>query len=1388
MAKRNLLFVISMIMAIAMLTTAVLATEPNNEQTTVIDLSAGSYIIEADGEYTVSSYEGENTLTIKADAAVTLQGVNITAAADSSAINIESGNVTINVSADSTLIGGDNGAGIYVAEGASVTITGGKLIAKGNAGADDTSGAAGIGGTWANGNSGAITIDGATVDAYGYGVHGSGIGSGSGKVIGEIKIINSASVTAYGGYYADGAGTKLQSNYGKTDPEGGVGIGGGAKTVSTVADIAITDSTVSAYGGSKAAGIGANFWSSCGTITISGNSDVTAQGGSSSAGIGTSRAGDNGVSANIVISGGTVKATGGDYGAGIGGGYNNDSLGNGADESALPEIKVTISAGEITAVGGEGGAGIGGGYKTDNVDIDITGGAVFAKAGALVSGKTVENGGSASAIGTGANGSGKFENCPAVEVADAATITVTAYDGGKAAVEGMTNEDADKKDNIVVNTYVTGLSGSGTTEDPYIIGTVDELKWFAASVDGGNQYLDQVIVLTADIDLYAIDDDGERVTFNPIGENEQYFRGTFDGQGHTISNLYQSGWALEYDWYNYGSIGLFSYLWDATIKNLTIENAECFVEGGNVGGIAGSAWGDCTFENIEIINSTFATYNNRAAGIVGYTGGEGATFTFKDIIVDEDTVIAGLWGSFDSSLGGIMGSLGAESNAHFEDVEVACRLDAYNDVTASYKYYNYRMCGMLIGRITKNSGGTLVPEQVGVTLGDNVVVTFGDWANYHYIWDDSLSYGCQRIESGYQYGGIDVSKYPDAEITYQRFDKLFSGTQMGGYGVSEYTDANGNSVEVIIDIVTVNGKGFWTLQEALDAAVAESGNVTVEILDDLDLSFVDWRPVTVSAPNYPVVTVNGNNKTITGLNNMLFAGTWAGNSGLIINDLTIKDSVIVNDENDEQGTVGVGAFIGYPQASETITLNNCHLMNSTVKGGHWTGGLIGMAGGYNGNDGPVFMNLTITGCSVTDSIIEGKGSVGGVIGHGSCAAWTKVVIDDTEASGNTITSIGSSTNKAGSIMGTIGAAGQETTAAGQTKTGGSEVCATTKNNIVTSGGTTITTIYGRQGTSTGVLILTAGGNYENYPIEENVTYAMPAPDCSIAKTNKGTWSVLSSSNGDSDLSIWYLLLLQLRSQKFEITADATEGGMITPKGISEVKYDNDITYTITPDDGYAIADVVVDGESVGAVSEYTFESVKEAHTITAFFEELAWENPFGDVDEDDWFYEDIEYAYENGLMIGTSDDSFSPTEIVNRAMLVTVLWRLEGSPVVDSSIDFDDVPENEWYTDAVNWASANGIVNGYGDGAFGATNELTHEQVVAILNRYAVYKKWSENLDGNASDDYANSDWSENNVLWAEENGMFDGIGSDISNLTESADRAELAAYLRRFCEKFITE
>lgn len=479
------------------------------------------------------------------------------------------------------------------------------------------------------------------------------------------------------------------------------------------------------------------------------------------------------------------------------------------------------------------------------------------------------------------------------------------------------------------------------------------------------------------------------------------------------------------------------------------------------------------------------------------------------------------------------------STFHFENLTAKGATENYHGLANGVVAVTYKDCNI--------NGLRFLYATEGVSFED---CAFNAQGVEHSFW----TYGASKVtvkNSTFTYTDRAVNCYSEngaeheADITFEGCSFTYAGTADAPAGAVEINSGSSKSIELTMNgctapekgamwfnsqwdskkgentVVTVddvivwqvlaaakvNGVEYKSLQVALDAAAAGTGNVTVEILRDVDLTGIDWNPVTVSAPGYPVVTVEGNNKTITGLNDMLFAGTWAGGSGLIIKNLTIDESAIVNDKDDAKGTVGVGAFIGFPQASATITLENCHLKKSSVEGGHWTGGLIGYAAGYAGEDGPVFMNLTVKNCSVTGSTITGKGSVGGIIGHGSGNGWTNVVIEETTVQGNTITSTGSSAIKAGAIMGTIGAAGQPTTANGVTKTGGATVSATVAGNTVTSNGTAITTIYGRQGTSTGMLYLN-GGTYDNNPIEENVAYAKPAEGFMCQANSDGTYSVV----------------------------------------------------------------------------------------------------------------------------------------------------------------------------------------------------------------------------------------------------------------------------------------
>ena len=252
----------------------------------------------------------------------------------------------------------------------------------------------------------------------------------------------------------------------------------------------------------------------------------------------------------------------------------------------------------------------------------------------------------------------------------------------------------------------------------------------------------------------------------------------------------------------------------------------------------------------------------------------------------------------------------------------------------------------------------------------------------------------------------------------------------------------------------------------------------------------------------------------------------------------------------------------------------------------------------------------------------------------------------------------------------------------------------------------------------------------------------------------------------------------LYNRKFDITATAADGGTIDPEGVTKVPYSKSITYTITPHAGYTIKSVLVDGKDIGAVNTYTFKSVTKKHTIHAIFEAV---NPYTDIKANDWFYDDVLFVTVEGLMNGTGNGKFSPATTSDRAMLLTVLWRLEGSPVVNGSAAFTDVADGQWYSDAIAWASANGIVNGYGNGKFGPNDPLTREQIMAILNRYAAYKNWTDGIALPMLPQYTCSDWAESNVIWAEISGLLTNLGVNISDMTAEASRAELAAYLHRF-------
>jgi hypothetical protein len=179
----------------------------------------------------------------------------------------------------------------------------------------------------------------------------------------------------------------------------------------------------------------------------------------------------------------------------------------------------------------------------------------------------------------------------------------------------------------------------------------------------------------------------------------------------------------------------------------------------------------------------------------------------------------------------------------------------------------------------------------------------------------------------------------------------------------------------------------------------------------------------------------------------------------------------------------------------------------------------------------------------------------------------------------------------------------------------------------------------------------------------------------------------------------------------------------------------------------------------------------------------AWTNPFTDVKAGDWFYDAVKYAVQNELFNGTSATAFGPNTDMTRAMLVTVLYRLEGKPVVTAANSFADAEGGQWYTDAVLWANAYGIVTGYDNSLFGAADSITREQMAVILYRYAAFKKYDTAKTNDLevyTDASSASPYALNALKWANSEGLITGRTTTALAPSGTATRAEVAAMFQR--------
>lgn len=293
----------------------------------------------------------------------------------------------------------------------------------------------------------------------------------------------------------------------------------------------------------------------------------------------------------------------------------------------------------------------------------------------------------------------------------------------------------------------------------------------------------------------------------------------------------------------------------------------------------------------------------------------------------------------------------------------------------------------------------------------------------------------------------------------------------------------------------------------------------------------------------------------------------------------------------------------------------------------------------------------------------------------------------------------------------------------------------------------------------------------------------------IEPTKSYTFKYTHSSGGSSGGS-------SSGKTTYKVTTSAVNNGGVNASP-SNAEKGATITITLSPDKGYKLDKLTVtdgSGKTVSTVKKsdtvYTFTMPASAVKVGVSYvkaTETPSETKFNDVSANDWFASAVDYVTGKGMMNGTADNTFSPKANTTRGMVVTVLYRLENQPST-SAASFTDVASGAYYANAVAWANANGIVSGYGSGKFGPNDQVTREQLAAILYRYAQYKKYDVSVGEDTNilsynDAQSISSYAIPAIQWACGAGVVTGKSGSKLDPKGNATRAEVAAMLMRFCE-----
>ena len=1110
----------------------------------------------------------------------------------------------------------------------------------------------------------------------------------------------------------------------------GINVGEGANLTIYAQSNGSNMGKLTALGNFNQAGIGGDAGESGGTITINGGTIAARNDNNGAAGIG---GGNEGAGGAITINGGTITASGGGGAAGIGGGL----FGAGGT--------ITINGGTVTAIG-ESGAGIGSGSFGSGGTITINGGTITATYTVLSSG-----------IGAGSGGS---------------NVTLEVHG----------------------NAFIIASSISAQTDKDTWSGVIFE---GSAGQVYGNPILETDVEIPGDKTLTILQDrtltigNGVTLTNNGSVDNHGTIQkngmiinngtiknyGTVQGNGAVEGNpiLYQSGTVVTF-WKENSQVTEASYGDTITIVATMTQKAQSRAAGAkqvefSVDGTV-FATVDVENENGQIVAKTQVTLTGDR-----WTA-SGSAYEIMADFGGNDNLMAGT---------GIGQLKVMPINVQNATVELSQTTFIYDGTAKTPDVI------VKLGKATLTAGTDYEVDYKDNTNAGQATVTVTGKKNYtgSKTVSFTIAQSATEFDGGvtvdkqdktYTYGDtITVTVTPKATGVAPANNALVlaapTAGQMAIYeGDRQLTEAkdvtSGSELTFTIDTAEVNlGSGKHTLTAKFvesDNMAAQTGTVEVTVSYKITLTGQADSPTKITL-NEAVVEPGDTGATITyGYNTLNEApDNWQTGrefSGLAANT-TYYFFAKAEDSSNYAKTISQGVAITTPEKAVSRIEITAQPANLSYTSGQ-TLDLSDLSVQVYYNDDT---NETLTWASGKLTAAPAQGTVLTVAEH----------------NGKTVTiSYGGKT--AQTVVLTVGKAAQEAlfiTGAPSPIYEGSNFTLQTSGGSGT-GAVTWSVVSGPATVdANGSVTVTGTGDFHIKAVKAaDVEYNQAETVITLTATKK------PSGGGHST-----------PTYRPDVEKPAHGEVSVTPKNPEK---GDKVTIQPTPDEGYEVDHVTVTDKNGKPVEveqnkdeTWSFKQPSGKVTVKVAFKpiETKWRNPFLDVSEGDWFYDAVRYVYEKGLMAGTSENTFGPNVITNRGMIVTILYRLAGSPDIEDEnwgYPYVDVDANAYYGTAVYWARLNGIASGYSDERFGPDDAITREQLAVMLYRFAKAQGHDVTAQADLSG-YTDADqisgFAREAMSWASAEGLINGTSGSTLSPDSSATRAQVAVILMRFAS-IITE